>query len=231
MKNTILLFAMLVFYSCADQILSYNDLKFKSKSIEVICDFEQMDSISNSYLPVLVEQAYRFSFKDIYGNDLLELKEGKINKSKMRFIYHYKYDMDLVRKGEIINLENAFVFNPNAITILFFKSDKKKEIVGFAEGRRHSKGIWSTKYGLTEHLYSEVDRYNYYLNRFKDDELIAIDIGTTYFGYKSDGGNYFELKQPITREEYVKKKKGIQIDDKIWKFEKNMIKKILRNSK
>ncbi len=167
--------------------------------------------------------------KDINGNNLIELKDGKIDESRMLFVHHYTYDWDLVKSSEVIDMDKVVIPNNNALTIIFFKTDLKKEVVGFAYGNRYNNGNWTTTLGMPEYLYSEVDRLTYYLNKVKGDELIGIDFGKTFFGAKKDKGLYFEDKKYAKKEAFARMKNGKEIEDEVIKYDKDAIRKMLEN--
>ncbi len=199
--TTIAIFLICVFFfSCKDNPLGSPS----GNSIQAEQDNLFKKSVSDSFLTLLQESCSES--KNVKGNELLPLKDGKPDASKIMIVYHYTYNWDLIDKNTTINLDEVkLVFNPNAISLFFFESDKKEEMVGYAFGSRlkEDDSYWIITIGAQEYLHLDIEGYSYHVNRVKGDKLIGINVAVpTYYAAEKDKGMYFDdLIKPYDRDD------------------------------
>jgi hypothetical protein len=235
MKNLFLIIiSIAIFSACSNNILGndriLNEKLSINKSTENIDKKEKIVSDCLDKL-ILFSKDDRLSILDMNGNPILRLINDKIDHSRMKFIFHNNVDTTML-KG-ISNIDEAdiselFVFDPTHLTILVYESTNLKKLVGCIECHL-SRGKWFPKWVSQDYMFYVVDRINYHLKQAENDELMAYQLmGKMYYGKKNDKGKTLEHKWPISKEDYLKKKNGEKIDEKVLKIGEKEIKQQLK---
>lgn len=171
-KIIIMCFIFSLLLSCQNDdnnIENLNELEPSGISInDQLLNGMSIDPIAISYLASLKDFALKRTFLGINGKALLQLKDGELDESRMSLVYHYTFDWELLRNSETINLDDIVVFNDKAITVLFFNSEEKKEVIGFVRGDKSANDKWTHTYVKPQYLYSIVDDFSYFLEKQKE---------------------------------------------------------------